>query len=332
MDRHDPSPPFSEGFEATLNALLAAPARYSFDAAIAILDVALAGQDGSIHFHTSPGLATPTNDILAIDRRPDGGFDVTLAFTGLTGHGGTLPRIYTALVDEEHRKRSPALSAFLDFVAQQPLRQFAQAGQKYHYTAHRSSSIDQAILALTGLDMDRHGHRLPLDKEQILYFSGLLQSHPRSAERLRALLTEWLRVPVRVEQFRGRWLDIDVSERSCLPTGTRQKRDFAQLGKNTVIGSRVWDVSGCIDVIVGPLSFVEFEALCPPSDIMSVFSSLIALFLDKDMDCRVTLTLKKDEVPSVRLGQNRLGRNAWFPLSRQRQDDCSDLVFSVTFS
>jgi type VI secretion system protein ImpH len=129
----------SEPARSLLQTLLDEPARFSFDAALAVMMQA-AGSGEAIRFHASTGLGFVAADLAAVERS-GAGFRATTGMLGLTGPSGVLPRPYTDIVNAEHRRRAPALAAFLDLLAQRPLAQFAMAGVKYqpHRAAHAAA-------------------------------------------------------------------------------------------------------------------------------------------------------------------------------------------------
>ncbi|OUJ16201.1 type VI secretion system baseplate subunit TssG [Acetobacter sp. DsW_063] len=316
--------------------VLEEPARFSFDAAVEIIRRAHASRDVSdaVQFKTPPGLATPASDVLSVKARGDGRHDVTTAFSGLTGHGGTMPRPYTALVDEEHRKRSPALSAFMEVLAQRGMAQFAEAGAKYHpHRQHEDprlrpekSAFARALFALTGYESDRDRQRLAISPLQLLYFSGTFASWPRSSERLASLLREWLATNVQIEQFSGVWRTLDPDQQSALPAPGRDGQ-FSQLGVDAAIGQQTWDVNTRINIVIGPLSYTDFESLLPDKKRLQEALGVVAAYLDDQAEAAVTLSVKSNDVPDARIGEARLGWTSWLGISGGREDDVFDVVF-----
>mgnify|MGYP003365648072 CR=1 FL=1 len=324
------------GFAAPLAALIATPSRFTFDAAMTLLQQATGRPLADIvRFHTAPGLATPWSDVLAVRPLEDGTFEVTIGFGGLTGHDGVLPRPYSALADEQHRGRSPALAAFLDMLAQRPRTQFAEAGVKYttrgvalparHADAGRP--IAQTLFALMGLDETHAVRRAGIDERHLLYFSGLIATRPRSAERLRTLLEEWVNAPVRIEQFAGQWVTVPVDQQSSLPgAGGGQ---FTQLGVDMVIGTCIWEMNVRIEIVIGPLTLADFRAFLPAGPHHDMLTRLIRLFVDDEVECTVRLGLRREDVPTAQAGSARLGADGWLAQASPRAADVYDVAFPV---
>ncbi len=327
-----------------LQTLQQQPGRFSFDAAITVLLAASgAAPEQALRFETVAGLAPALRDVLSVreDWRGDHRrYTVRIGFSGLTGPGGVLPRPYTEMAGEERRRRSQAMGGFFDMLSQRFLLQYALAGAKYHparaalisgpmpkaatraVAVPERDGIAQALLSLTGHGLPGDLERSALGVNQLLYFSGLFASRPRSADRLGALLGEWLDVPVRIEQFVGSWQVLDPSERTRL--GAR----YSTLGSDTAAGGRVWDIQGRIQITVGPLDLGRFEALLPGSPRLELLQRLIRTFLDDEAAFAVKLILRGDAVPPARMGGVRLGHTGWLPTTRLPRPDAEDTVFA----
>jgi len=323
-------------FTKALEFLIAEPGRFTFDAAMALLERVTGRPLAEIvHFHTAPGLATPWSDVLNVQPLENGTFEVTISFGGLTGHDGVLPRPYSALADEQHRGRSPAFAAFLDMLSQRPRAQFAEAGAKYSPASCASPAthagvrrpIAQTLFALMGIDEAHALQRAGIDGRHLLYFSGLIATRPRSAERLRTLLEEWVNTPVRIEQFAGQWLAVPEDQQSRLPGS--HSGQYTQLGVDAVIGTRIWDMNARIEIVIGPLSFKAFRAFLPAGQHHAMLTRLIRLFVDDEVECLVRLGLRRDDIPAARAGATQLGNDSWLLHHAHRTVDAYDVIFPI---
>jgi type VI secretion system protein ImpH len=325
-----------------LQTLLDEPARFGFDAAVTVLMLAArharagdAMDRDPVRFHARVGLGFVPSEVARTER--DGPmFHVTTGILGLTGPSGVLPRPYTELVNTEQRRRSPALAAFLDMLAQRALAQFAAAGIKHrmHRAAQlgQADSLRQAALALTGYGTPHLAPRLQVGTDPLLYFAGLFAARPRSAEGLSSVIAGWLGVPVEVEQFAGAWLRLGPSEMSTLPHGGQPGR-FNALGVDAAIGSRNWDVQSRICLKIGPVSLDSFDSLLPGGPLFERLASLVRAFLDNEITFAINPILAAGAVPAIVLGRGkpqRLGWNSWLPTRGPRRTDAADAVFEPT--
>ncbi len=343
--------------------LLDEPARFSFDAAVSVMMQASGRSDPgrAVRFHAPTGLAFVASDISAVE--PEGQrFRATTGMLGLTGPGGVLPRFYTEMANNEQRRRSTALAGFLDVLAQRPLSQFASAGIKYR--PHRSAEaaaigaratdagappratdagappratdagapprdgLREALLALTGHGLPGMAERLSVGTEPLLFHAGAFAARPRSADRLAAILSDWLGQTVAVEQFAGRWLELGPDQRTALPMRGRPGR-FHQLGVDAAAGSRAWDIQSHIKLVIGPLPLDAFLALLPGRPLLRQLAALTRAYLDGEVGFTINPVLAAEAMPPMAPGSataGHLGWNTWLPVA-SRRDDAREAVF-----
>ncbi len=328
-----------------LQTLLDEPARFSFDAALAVMmHAAQSGQAGdAVQFRAVTGLGFVAADLATV-QRSGSGFLATTGLVGLSGPSGVLPRPYTDIVNSEQRRHAPALGEFLDLLAQRPLAQFAMAGVKYqpHRAAHAAASdhggpnpgadgLRHIALALTGYGTPHLAPRLAVGTEPLLFYAGLFAARPRSADRLGAIVSDWLGQTVEVEQFAGAWLSLGAEEMSALPSA-RRPGQFNTLGVDATIGSRSWDVQSRIVLRIGPLALDRFNALLPDRSLFGRLASLVRAYLDSEIGFAINPILAAAEVPPIRLqaaSPSRLGWNAWLPTAGPRREDAMEALFEA---
>lgn len=329
------------------------------------------GREGSpasevVRFRALQSLTFPPSSVVALsqpasaDQLPV----MVVTFLGITGPSGVLPRHYTELLLRLERESSAperfALRDWLDLFNHRLISLFARASEKYRFyiayergeaakaqpdtfTTALESIIGHATPAIknrlrvstwkaTGAAQQEHV-LARIEHLALLRFAGLLAQRPRCAANLQALLVDYFGVPVTVEQFQGRWLQLDRENQSRL--GTRQGN--SQLGCDAVLGSSVWDVQGKIRLRIGPLSYAQFLEFLPDRSQQSqrkalfLLSHLVRLFTGQEIDFDVQLVLRHDEVPTCRLAGGategpRLGWNTWLT-SQQLAKDVADAVF-----
>ncbi len=360
-------PPARRGVRTLLDRLLRQPQRFGFDAAVMLLMQAARRRDPgrAVRFHAQVGLSFPAADVLAVQQRPDG-FHATVTPIGLTGPSGVLPRPYSEMVVAEQRRRSPALASFLDVLAQRPVALFAEAAIKYR--PHRAAAaallarreredarafelgvglgldpepvvppdpLGALLLALDGFGTPGLLDRLGLEPAPLLHFAGQFATRPRSADRLAALVSDWLGQPVVVEQFAGTWLPLRPEERSALPvtlSNGQAAGSFNQLGVDAAAGTRCWDVQSRIVLRIGPLGLPEFLSLLPSGRRLQHTVALVRAFLGLEIAFAVNPVLARDAVPPLEMGAvepPRLGWNSWLPVSGVRDAEAGEAVFEA---
>jgi type VI secretion system protein ImpH len=325
-----------------LDRLAAEPERFSFDAAVRLLCADRGGPDPAeaARYHAPHGLAYPPGDVLRLDRGTEGTPpSLTVGLIGLTGPAGVLPRHYSEAVVQQVRGRARSLPDFLDLLAQRLVAHFAAAGTKYREqrTADNAALGSQpdagriagVLLAFAGHGTPHLADRVAAGADPLMHYAGLFATRPRSAERLRALVSDWLGQPVEVVQFAGAWLALPPEQRTRLPVGIGNGR-FARLGVDAAIGVRAWDASARVVLRLGPLSGPAFDALLPDQPALARLVSLVRAFLGGETGFAINPVVAADGVPPLRLDAAaqpalRLGWNTWLPAARRSADGAEPL-------
>ncbi len=258
-----------------------------------------------------------------------------VGFLGLTGPLGILPQFYDEMVVRANRLRNRAVASFLDLFGQRLVGLFLRASEKYRIALTRQHALSaerrqdgaaataatapdpiaQAMRALTGHGTPGLAGRTTLRDDTLLYFAGLFAARNRSATALQGMLAAYLGVPVRIEQFTGRWIAVAPDEQSRLVAGNDGA--FSQLGEDAMLGSRVWDAQGTFRVVVGPLRLAQMRALMPHGDTLPRLVDLVRSFVGPEFSFDVQLILAAADVPDLHLdpaaGEDapRLGWNSW---------------------
>jgi type VI secretion system protein ImpH len=247
-------------------------------------------------------------------------------FMGLTGPHGTLPLLYSALIRERLRARDSALREFLDIFNHRMIAFFYRAWEKHHctvpYERKEADPISPHLMDLLGLGTSHLAGRQDVPDEALLYRCGILAGHCRSAEGLRALLSDYFKVPVEIEQFIGRWYPIDENTQCRF---TDLGSDSERLGFGTVVGDEIWDQQSGIRIRLGPLTLQQYLEFLPGGPAHRPLRALARFFAGKELDIEVQLILKKEETPACELGSEgstapRLGWLTWAKTAPPAQD------------
>ena len=130
---------------------------------------------------------------------------------------------------------------------------------------------------------------------------------------LQAMLAAYLRAPVSVEQFVGRWLEIPRTERTRLgAAGASGRTPTAQLGAGATLGGTVFDRQHHFRIHIGPLRLAAFEALLPGGSALPAVQALLAHYVSLALAWDLHLVLASADVPACRPGRyGRLGWTSW---------------------
>jgi type VI secretion system protein ImpH len=281
--------------------------------------------------HAHPSLSFPPSEIQRLVRSEvaSSPVDVTVAFLGLTGPLAVLPHPYTELLIARLRAGDRALVEFLDLFNHRLVSFHYRAWEKYRPAASGAWSADQfasMLHDLTGFGRESRAVGC-LPDALFLFYSGLFAQRRRPTIVLERLLSDYFGLAVRVEQFVGRWLRLDVLDRTSLsPEGPHNR-----LGMSVVVGARVWDEQSKFRLRVGPLSLADFRRFLPGEPAFRSLVELTRRFVDGEFDFDVQLILRAKDVPAARLSATAgasIGRFGWLQ-SRERTTDAEDAIFSA---
>lgn len=215
-------------------------------------------------------------------------------FMGMVGMNGVLPIHYTELAVDRARYGDTSLWAFLDIFSHRAISMFFRAWEKYRFPINYERGKDtftEYLFDFVGLGTQGLRGKLHLDDESLLPYSGLIVQKPHSSSSLNQILADYFRITAKTEQFSGQWLSLD--EESI----TRLGKANSSLGIRTVVGTRVWDYQSKLRIVLGALSFIQFQAFLPNGSAYKPLKSIIYLMTGKEVDFDVKLKLKAKEVP-----------------------------------
>jgi type VI secretion system protein ImpH len=318
-----------------IDALFEAPQRFEFFRAMQLLGRIArlrrsgtgnrsTAQEDAVRLRASPSLSFPLGEIEELKPGEDGFVaDMQIAFMGLNGASGVLPRHYSEMALHQARQKSFALREFFDIFTHRAASMHFLAWRKYRLAADYEGSagedddaITAALYALIGFGTSGLRDRLAVEDDTLVHYGGLFAQATRSATGLELLLSDYLHRPVEVIQFAGRWAPLLQEDWTSLATQMRPFGNYAQLGVDAVAGTRVWDVQGGFRLRLGPLDYRQFAELMPNSPLMNEVAALTRTYVGPGLTFDVELVLRGDEVPLCTLASSgeflpRLGWNTW---------------------
>jgi type VI secretion system protein ImpH len=264
-------------------------------------------------------LKFPATDIARID-----GADVDARPTvhanvmTLAGHGGPLPDWVTELMSLRLSRRDRGPRDFLDIFNHRFLsllyRVRARARVAFGFLRPDRSPAARYLYSLMGLGTPRLLARMGINDRVLLYYAGLMAGRARSIGALEQLLARCLDAPIRVAPLHGRWLDLHKDDWTLLGRGGRNN----SLG-TAIVGRRVWDVESCFLLEVGPLPFADHLTFLPGGTRHAPFVALTRFFVGETLDFVVKLTIKRSEIPKLKLSARSGARLGWTSFLRTRE-------------
>ena len=287
-----------------------------------------------------PGRSRAEEADLTDSLRAGGPLRLATSFMGLIGPLGALPTVYTEeLIGLKEQNRKPAIE-FLNLFHHRLVSFFYRAWEKYNlptlWETNRNKGeggragddpLSVHLFDLIGLGTGSLRGRQAVTDASLLFYTGIFTQQHRSALMLERLLRDYFGHPTSVLSFSGQWLRLGPEQRSRMGrTGA-----FNQLGRDIVVGRKVWDLQGKFRVRLGPLTFEQFRELLPGGVAAEPLMQLVRFYVRAEFDFDVQLVLKADEVPGCRLSGDpskaaQMGRYSWLK-RRAFQRDADQAVF-----
>lgn len=345
---------------AVIDRLLAQPHDFGFFQAVRLLERWFMRADAQpsdqvlstrLAFRNNLSLAFPASEIAQLtvkramgdgaaaaaqtDARAVAQVEVTPAFIGLLGASGTLPVHYTELfARRESFQRDRAGRAFLDIFLHRSTVLFYQAWRKHRLGVQFESDRRQRYLPLMlslaglghpGLHRRLRGAEGGVADDTLAFYAGALQQRPTSAAMLQRLLQHYFKVPVKLDQFVGRWFDLPIEHQSHLGHAR------ARLGADAVVGERVWQRDLRLRITLGPLSRERFSRFLPGGPGALALRELLALLAGPTFEFELKLSLQASEVKGMRLAPATAPRLGWdsFLITRASLVDRADAGYEL---
>lgn len=293
---------------------------FSFFQAVSLLEekflsesITDAFKSGKIRFVPDKSISFPPNDISSISLENET-FTFKLAFMGLVGAVSPLPLYFSEYLSRFPEKADP-LYDFLSIFNHRIYCLFYQAWKKYHFMQwFKKSSLDSftsKIASLAGFDITNPS--FSENSIKLLAYCSLFAGSSRSASGLASIISDYFgAIPVRIIEFLPRWSKI----RNVKPVTK------IQLGKNSVLGTRFYDVSGKFRVIIGPLKRNLYETFFPESENIKIMKEIIKTYLFEPLRYEIEVQLQSVDLTPVVLGTDnaRIGRTSALGKSSGKTD------------
>ncbi|MCY0095186.1 type VI secretion system baseplate subunit TssG [Hoeflea ulvae] len=286
-------------------------------------------KDDIVVLSQDPYTAFPASNIAAIEPTPSGGSRLSIRFLGMFGPQGALPLHITETSQIWANGKDPSFARFVDVLSTRFLQLFYRAWADSRPIAQfERPELDrfQVFLASfggVGTETMRHADA----RTQIgrIPYTGLVNSHVKSASRLKQLLQGLLKLDVEIEQWVGTWLSLDVTERTAMG------RQSARLGVDSFVGKRIYSITEKFRIRIRCRDQDEYERLLPGSALASELADLAFYYVGYRAEFDVELGLPRDQAPSIRLGSaGKLGLTSW--LQGARTVEGPDHLFEARFN
>jgi len=234
-------------------------------------------------------------------------------FFGLFGPNGALPLHLTEFArDRERLHRDATFRGFADIFHHRMIslfyRAWAEARPAVQMDRPHDDGFSRYVGALFGIGLGSLRNRDALSDHAKLYMAGRLALQTRPAGGMQAMLEELFRVPMRVEQYVGEWMELPAASRFLLG----KSPDTGTLGVTASLGARVWGSQHKFRISCGPLGNKDFARFLPGAQSLHKLCATVRNYVGDELEWELRLLLMGSEVPNVVLGkQGQLGWTSW---------------------
>jgi type VI secretion system protein ImpH len=271
-------------------------------------------RDEALRLGQEPSLAFAPSTLASFDTATeDHPPRLDVFFFGLLGPNGPLPLHITEYVrDRSRNSRDPTLERFLDLFHHRMLALFYRAWASAQPTVSldrpSSDRFGDYVGSLLGIGMPAMQNRDAMPDLAKRHYAGHLACQSRHADGLRAMLADFFKLPVRLDECVGQWLRLPEESQCRLgespQTGT--------LGINAVAGAEVWETQVKFRIVFGPVDLAHYRRLLPGGDSLQRLVDMVRSYAGDQLDWELQIVLRADAVPPPRLGEGgQLGWSTW---------------------
>jgi len=243
-------------------------------------------------------------------------------FFGLFGPNGPLPLHLTEYArDRIRNSHDVTFARFLDIFHHRLLslfyRAWADAQPTVQFDRPRSDRFSVYVGSLFGIGMPSLRDRDVVPDVAKLHYAGRLVCQTRNPEGLQAILADFFKLPVNIEEFIGQWTELPEDCRCRLG----ESQNTATLGVSATVGSHVWDCQQKFRITMGPMSLNDYQRLLPGGESLERLVALVRNYIGDELMWDLNLILKQEETPPLRLAETgQLGLSDWLDHHGVQQD------------
>lgn len=262
-----------------------------------------------IRFRATRSLSFGPSDLSAVDYSDDGEhLDIRVNFFGLYGPASPLPSYFTERIIEEDRAQS-SVEDLLDLFNHRLISLLHVIWRKYrYYLRYEAGGLDalsKRFLALCGFPIEDRDRLGQISRSALLPHVGLLSLYSSSADVVSATLSNFFKMPCRIEEFVDRHVVVDKSMQFQLGLANNL------LGEDTIIGSEIDDDLGKFRVCLGRSPFSAIAPFLPGGSRQRQLSELLSMINREPLDWDIQFEFEPKTVPMGCLGEMKLGWTGW---------------------
>ena len=258
-------------------------------------------------------------DVAKVEGIKDGLAEIHVNMNGIVGIESPIPDSYTEEFLSYDRTTRDALCDYFD-IYNSKILSLRYAFLKRQNIETLSSPIENSVVgniifSLSGLAVNTHSKASIIPEQFKVSVQNLFWRHTRSSSGLKAILESFFKVPIEIRQFEGGFIQAPIEEQ----TSIGKKGLHNKLGKNSLLGDKIWDATKGITILIGALNVEQYTKFLPKKSLKDQkFSSLqkmkeiIRLYVPHGIDVNLHFFLDQCLVKETLLnGDNRLNKDTF---------------------
>lgn len=291
-----------------------------------VIGTAERAQHEPVRLGQKASLAFAPREIADVQPGDDGRWHIRTLGLGMLGPNGAMPLHFTDWVRERSESfRDDTLSDFLDMFHHRFLTQFYAAWHRAQsVTALDRPDADHFSFFIDALGHTQSRHSSPLSAHARLAAACHLVRQARNPDGLQQCLTHFFQVPVVVQEFELRWMDIDAAD----VTRMGRANGASILGRSACLGNKVLDRQHQFSLHIGPVDLPTYRSFAPNGQNLPLLREWVRQFFGFEFDWQVQLRINPQHAPPAQLGQTgQLGWTSWLG-QPTRDSDLSGMKFA----
>ncbi|WP_058910622.1 type VI secretion system baseplate subunit TssG [Entomohabitans teleogrylli] len=274
----------------------------------------------AIRFLSSASIAFPTRDVIALEHKEGGPWQLTTSFMGLHGSQSPLPGFYLDNLAWEEAQNSNRLTDFLNVFNHRLLTLLHRIWRKYRYYIcfedEGRDAFSQRMFALVGLGSSDVREQLQINHTRMLAYAGLLASPGRSPDVICGLIEHCFELDdVTLHGWQFRYVNISPEQQNRLGSTQRlsgmRPQGKSLLGGNFSLGARVPDRSGKFQLHIRGLSRQRFLDFLPNGDSYLPLVMFMSFIQRDQFAWDLRLGIAPDQIGAMALGVEQNALLGW---------------------
>ncbi|MBU2870490.1 type VI secretion system baseplate subunit TssG [Colwellia sp. E2M01] len=243
-----------------------------------------------------PGQSVSKIDIKNSEDKDKVAVDMHVSFMGLTGISGALPQHYSELVLERLKLKDTGMRDFYDLFNHRLISLFYRAWEKYRFSVNYQSNLEAKSDSFTSV-LEKLSGEQAIQK----YYAGLFNKKVKTIDGLTLILRDFTQCEVNIKQFQGQWQRLSILDQTRLGGKKSPEGQFAALGVDATIGSKVWDINSAIAIVIKPNANTKIHSFLPGQKTSRLLKSLIKSYLGITTKFKIHLEIQTKQIPIAQL-------------------------------